>query len=360
MPRNSKRRIPAQYLPILILLTLVTLFTSCARGEVSLKPAAVYPVHTQLQKAYLLDDAANILLYADGTKEKSHPLPVTLDLSGTTEEYTEIEYCESADFHDSFYAKIQDGYARIYNLKTGAVYYYRGVSKKGKGTTLAFQTEEALPRNLMIEGVTNARDLGGYQTPTGKIKQGMLYRTARLNQNKADAPSPIITENGITTMLENLHIKTEIDLRRTSDNEIGSLTASVLGETVNYQNCPMVSTSDMLTANSDSIRKVFSLLAEEKNYPLFYHCSIGTDRTGYISFLILSLLGVARDDVYRDYLFSDFASIGSERTILNVAGFSFFLSLKPGNTPAEQAENFLLEIGVTKEEIQSVRRILIE
>ena len=42
---------------------------------------------------------------------------------------------------------------------------------------------------------------------------------------------------------------------------------------------------------------------------LLLHCSIGTDRTGVICFLINALLGVSEEDLYKDYLFSMFGMI---------------------------------------------------
>ena len=161
-------------------------------------------------------------------------------------------------------------------------------------------------------------------------------------------------------MLETLGVKTEIDLRRLSDNEIGSLTSSVLGESVRYVNCPMIASSEMITGNNESLRAFFSLLADEKNYPIFYHCSIGTDRTGYCSFLLLNLLGANSDDILRDYLFSNFGSIGGNRTTLNIGSFYLFLSFMDGADYREKAESFLSQIGVTEEEIEAIRRIMIE
>ena len=345
---------------IICLLLVTLLFTSCAKVEPTFNAEGQYRIHTQAQADYLAGPTNKIADYANGKKELSRPLPVLL-LFSEEEEIAQAELSESPTFENSFTAEVKKGTAEVYNLKIGATYYYRTVKKNGeKGEISAFETEDVCPRNLMIDGVTNARDLGGYQTAKGKIKQGLLFRTAKLNKNKKDSPTLLITQKGIDTMVNTLKVKTEVDLRETSNNEIGGLTASVLGESVNYQNCPMTANDDMVTANDDSLRKLFTLLADESNYPLFFHCSIGTDRTGYSAFLMLTVLGVTEEDVYRDYLFSNFGNIGSNRTMLNVSGFALFLALQEGSTQQERAENFLLGIGVTKEQISSFRRIMIE
>lgn len=358
---RNKKRLTLWTSAILCLLVVTLLFSSCAKVEPAFNSLGQYRIHTEAQANYLDGPTSKINNYAKGKKELSKPLPVVLVLSEEDGQLEKAELSESPTFENSFYAKIEKGKAEVYNLKIGTTYYYRTISTSGeKGAICSFETEEVCPRNLMIDGVTNARDLGGYQTAKGKIKQGLLFRTAKLNKNKTDAPTLLITQQGIDTMVNTLKVKTEVDLRETANNEIGSLTASVLGASVNYQNCPMTAESDMLTANDASLRKLFSLLADESNYPLFFHCSIGTDRTGYSAFLMLTLLGVSEEEVYRDYLFSNFGNIGSKRTMTNVSGFALFLALQEGTTQQERAENFLLGIGVTKEQISSFRRIMIE
>jgi protein tyrosine/serine phosphatase len=51
------------------------------------------------------------------------------------------------------------------------------------------------------------------------------------------------------------------------------------------------------------------VLADESNYPIFFHCAIGTDRTGTLAYLINGLLGVPEEDLYYDYCFSNFGAI---------------------------------------------------
>ena len=339
-----------------IVLAVILLFVGC-REILPPEPSATYSIHTTLQTNYLLDNAINISTYADGTAERSRPLPVTLTFSDGR---SEVEVSKDFSFGDVTTYPITDGSAEIYNLEIGTVYYYRTKDQDGTyGEIAAFATEDVTPRNLYVDGVTNVRDLGGYSVPGGRIRQGLLFRGGRLNKNKADTPTPSITEEGIRTMRETLGIKTEVDLRRSDNNEIGSLTASVLGEEVTYHNFPMVSSSDMLTANDASLCAVFSCLADERNYPVYFHCSIGTDRTGYTAFLILSLLGVDLIEIDRDYLFSNFGNIGGDRNILNVSGFALFITLFPGSTLQEKTENYLLSIGVTAAEIAAFRRIMI-
>lgn len=344
-----------------ILLAIAILFVACNASPTALPDPMGIRIHTDRQAEYLAGKYGAVASYAKGTAELSRPLPATVVLSDKSDEFAQIEYSEDPTFANALTLVAQGGKAEIYNLKVDTTYYYRGIKANGdRGEIAAIRVENVLPRNLYIDGVTNARDLGGYLTENGKIKQGMLYRTAKLNKNKTDVPTLLITEAGIDTMLNVLKVRTEVDLRKTENNEIGSLTASVLGPTVNYVNCPMSYDADMPIANNESIRTLFSLLAKEESYPLFFHCSIGTDRTGYTAFLMLTILGADPQDIYRDYLFSNFGDIGGNRTVLNVLGFTFFLATQEGSGFIEQAENYLLNLGVTMDEIESFRRIMIE
>jgi len=344
-----------------LLIALLFLFVACTPATEISSPSKPLGFHTTRQAAYLSGAVAQIGKYADGTKEFSRPLPISPTLEGVAEDYAMMEVSKDPTFATYSTYPLTEGKAEIYNLEADTVYYVRGRKESGEyGAVSAFETEATLPRNLYIDGVTNARDLGGYKVEGGRVRQGLLFRTAKLNQNKADVPTPLITEAGIDMMLRTLGIKTEVDLRRNSDNEIGSLTASVLGDGVRYCNFPMTAGNDMPTANYDSLKKLFSCLADKNNYPLFFHCSIGTDRTGFSAFLMLSVLGVDGKDIARDYLFSNFGNIGGDRDIGNIMSFELFLSLYEGKTLQQKAETYLTtSVGVTKAEIEAFRSIII-
>ena len=166
----------------------------------------------------------------------------------------------------------------------------------------------------------------------------------------------MITDTGVATITE-LGIVTEIDLR---NEAVGKVTGSAV-EGVSYVQCPMASNVSYYDNNRESVVKVFELLADENNYPIVFHCAIGTDRTGYVAFLINALLGVEREGIYRDYLFSNFGNIGAARGLSGVKIDYMDRIMQYGNgTIAENCEAFLLDIGVQQEHIDAVRAILLE
>jgi len=50
------------------------------------------------------------------------------------------------------------------------------------------------------------------------------------------------------------------------------------------------------------IKIFFSLLLNEDNLPMVFHCSAGKDRTGIFAALFLFALGVSRNDIINDYM----------------------------------------------------------
>jgi len=46
-------------------------------------------------------------------------------------------------------------------------------------------------------------------------------------------------------------------------------------------------------------------LADKQAGPIVYHCTAGKDRTGWATAVILTILGVPRDQVFADYLLSN-------------------------------------------------------
>ncbi|KAI4160507.1 MAG: hypothetical protein L6R39_000213 [Caloplaca ligustica] len=62
---------------------------------------------------------------------------------------------------------------------------------------------------------------------------------------------------------------------------------------------------DSLDSSGHELKRVFEVLADAENYPIFFHCTQGKDRTGLVAFLLLLMLDVPLDVVSVDYLASE-------------------------------------------------------
>ena len=349
---------------VLLLLFSISL-VSCSKEEEEKVIVAdqTFEIHTELQRDYLAGDFKLISLFAKGKEELSKPLPVKLSWDNANATNYKLYLSESNDFNSYVVYETNINNFEIYNLKINTLYYwyveYELNSELVKSDTKTFVIDQTIPRNLNIDGVTNARDLGGYKLGVNKyVKQGMIYRTARYNENETQ--DLLITDNGIKEMVEILKIKSELDIRRTDNNENGGLTSSPLGSGVNYYSLPMKSGGNILLLNKDMIKDVFAVLGNEANYPVVIHCSIGTDRTGLICFLINALLGVSEEDLYRDYLFSNFGNIGGSRSYSIIDTYIMNISSAQGDSLAGRTYNYLLGIGVSKTDLDKVINIMTE
>jgi protein-tyrosine phosphatase len=60
------------------------------------------------------------------------------------------------------------------------------------------------------------------------------------------------------------------------------------------------------------------LIADEEALPLLFHCTAGKDRTGWLSAIVLSALGVDRDQVIADYLLTEEFNAASNEFLVTV------------------------------------------
>lgn len=289
-------------------------------------------IHQEHQALYLLDeDYDEIGTYAAYASLEDYANPIGVNFSWKVQKAQKYKvniYEENNETPLVYESDTQN--IDIYNLKVNTNYTWT-VSATYPSNTFtskpsSFKTTPYAPRNIYLEGVDNVRDVGGNVGLDNKIvKQGLLYRSGQLNEDKVTTNIPLVTENGIKEAREVLNIKTDIDLRKNVDIdgeiENSGLTSSPLGEDVNYYSIPMYyDGQNMLkhgdetkaSVNETSIKSFFELLADESKYPMIMHCVQGKDRTGMLSYLLNALLGVNEDALYRDYLFTNFSkAVGS-------------------------------------------------
>lgn len=185
-------------------------------------------------------------------------------------------------------------------------------------------------RVLLLEGIHNFRDFGGYAVVGGgRVKTGLLWRSAQ-HGDATDADLEVI---------DRLGIKTVVDLRGPSEREAkpcrrpDGFAAEVLfhpeetaGLALHTEAADGVLTAAEARAAMirlyagiafrpnlvPMIRRYLAVLARGAESSLV-HCVAGKDRTGFAVALVQRLLGVHADDVMADYLLTNDASRLDER-----------------------------------------------
>ena len=178
-------------------------------------------------------------------------------------------------------------------------------------------------RHIKLEGQSNFRDIGGYETTDGQtVKWGQVYRSGEL---------PRLTD-------EDVAILQRLDLRMVHnfllEEEIKQRGEDRLPESTTLVKNPIKTSADDLVIAVLDARKTgdFSMIppdlnkevhrilaldgrneyaamiravSDPANRPFVFHCSHGVHRTGTATAILLSALGVPWDTVREDYLLSN-------------------------------------------------------
>ena len=308
---------------------------------------------------------ANIRQYMVSVDNPNQAIKVKWSCEGNNVTTYKVEYATQADYSDAI-VETCDGninFVELYNLYKATKYYVRVTAQNEKGEDLVksegtFTTTDIGPRVMLIPDIHNVRDAGGYKTLDGKTtKQGLIYRGGTLRP--ADVYKSNLTDEGAKYMAETLGIKTEIDFR--GSKEAGDITESVIpGAKLTY--ATLSGYADAFTG-PEGYRQTFEILADKDNYPIYYHCTGGADRTGTVTFLLNALLGVAETELIQDYEFTTFSHY-SERNSQQGVYANYFKDFRAGleafagDTLQEKVESYLLSIGVTQSQIDNIKAIM--
>lgn len=209
--------------------------------------------------------------------------------------------------------------------------------------------------NGPIPGLPNLRDLGGFPAADGRTtRPGMLYRSADLTGLR---PADIDEFRG-------LGIRTIYDLRSANErNErpdpafpgvrqvdldvLADVERTITANLGDFFSDPAVVAEASERFAPDAVRdrvrgtyrdlvsmpsartayRGFYLgLLEANSAPAVVHCTAGKDRTGWAAASFLALMGVARDDIYADYLLTN-------DTLLPALGYVFDQFASAGGDP---------------------------
>lgn len=210
------------------------------------------------------------------------------------------------------------------------------------------------PQKILI-GAPNARDLGGIETADGRVvRPNRLIRSGMLSR-LTDEDVEYLKAAGLNTVVD---FRTSAERVQKPDRQIDG---------VSYIICPMLEdktagiTRDkpenedeeaqrtirmaqrLMQTDADGVRqmrslypilvtiehslehyrKFFEILLEHEDGALLYHCTMGKDRVGTATALLLTALGVPRESIVADYMITgERCAPGTQRLLNNCRKFT--------------------------------------
>jgi len=212
-------------------------------------------------------------------------------------------------------------------------HYFEFVPDRGASLTLA-------DRSLHLASAPNFRDAGGYRTADGKwVRMGLLYRSDQLDKL---SPADLETLHAIGVKLV-CDLRTDVERKQGMDKlPLGAegliadvagpnSTSSDLGKLLskggdaqallgNGKAAQLLIDANRQFVESPSAKQAYKLMFERLANPTMlpgvFHCSAGKDRTGWAAAIFLSIMGVPRETIMRDYLLSNTYLAGKNAKML--------------------------------------------
>lgn len=255
-----------------------------------------------------------------------------------------------------------NNYVVISNLLPNTHYTYKAEANGKVLTEGSFDTVGKV-HQVYFKNMRNSRDLGGWKTESGKfIKYRMVYRGGRFDGLAKSGKTSIKTEG----------IKAELDLRGHSDVSSDS---SLKGIVDDYSFCaPVIEEgySQMLQQDKEKTRQCMQFIFDmvDQNKPVYFHCSLGRDRTGTIAMLTLGILGVPEGDISQEYELTQFAphgyatSDGEQVKMTRLADYDGAANVIWGYAQEGSFQDgvnaYLLSIGISQDDINKFQQNMLQ
>ncbi|KAJ6534014.1 tyrosine phosphatase family-domain-containing protein [Mycena vulgaris] len=174
------------------------------------------------------------------------------------------------------------------------------------------------PPFVVVEGVINIRDLGGYTTDDAShVKPGLVFRSGEMS-NISETGKLQLVALGIRRVFD-LRTHLEINSYKMAVPDIpgvefvsvpvgkeepwgaGSMELRLKRYEENELEAFVKDARDTLVVGAPAYEAIFRQFLERPDEPCVFHCTAGKDRTGLAAALILMFLGVGDAEITKDY-----------------------------------------------------------
>ena len=244
-------------------------------------------------------------------------------------------------------------------------------------------------RRLPLEGLKNARELGGYPVKGGGCTRYGQFIRCEVPRDLTEGDLRFLREYGVTTSID---FRGDVELEHfpsvlQSQPWAEYIHIPTFNEQVAFPKDYRPARVDafvkwgdkyveMLRFSGDWVKQVLETMAAREG-TIMYNCTTGKDRTGIITGLLLGLAGVADEDIIADYCVSqvylrdvylDLArSLPAGRDSGEVVLTDPFFRTDPANMEAmlgyirgnfDSVADYARSIGVSAGDIESLRKRL--
>lgn len=279
-----------------------------------------------------------------------------------------ITITDDEGFTDECHAASYGSTRSIYNLIPGKKYravlkgFNPNTHKTDSLTSITFSPEGQV-RMINVPGINNVRDMGGWKSAVYKhedgspmtIRYGRLYRGGELDRKQT------LSASSRDILLKDLKIGADADFRNST--ECANISCSALGADIPYQriSTSMYASSASSDTHARDFKWILERLREGKN--VYYHCVAGADRTGTMGYLMEGVLGVCENDQCKDWELTCFYSwrsrVYGEKYDFGTMIKTYFETYK-GETTADNCVAYFKKYGITDEELEEFRSIMLE
>ena len=265
--------------------------------------------------------------------------------------------------------------ASLVNLYRATKYKVQLVTDDGKASQgFEFKTGD-YPRTISMGGIGNVRDVGGYPTSYGvRTKQGLIYRGMEIIDVSISGHSVNYSASVEEANQKYMNIGHEIDLKGDDSFNAGNYSClkQADGTTpIKFSHLQVVAYDGFLTSDVSlgHLPEIFKILAKADEDKVYFHCWGGADRTGMVAFFLNAILGVSYTDLIEDFEIT--TETNNKRCHMHNsdnAHFPKFLNeyinktdygYDPTKSVNKNCEKFLLDHGVSADDIERIRQIML-
>lgn len=329
------------------------------------------------------DPSGVVITWSNASKKGVWPdgdRPMQYSIRWTAEDLVEgsdmtLKLQDNRDWSGEFPIKAGQYYVNFSNLVPGTQYTYSVTADEGgkviKQGSFSTKASSTLHQVFFDPGCRNGRDLGGWKTLDGKtVKYHKLYRGGRMQgETLGTTGKNQVKFEGIGAQLD---LRNSDRLSRPAVSGLDFFAPGI------EEGGKWMLTNGNNDGNFGKQCFEFVVNSLRNNKPVYFHCSLGRDRTGTLDILLLGLLGVPEGQIGVAYEVTYFAPIGYSVSSSEKSGnpepifkntrmawaysdvVPYFWELAGDGTFASGVEKYLLGVGVSQKDIDDFRNMMLE